>query len=361
MKLKYGMNPYQKDASLVANDHLQLLNGSPSFINVLDALNSWQLVNEVRDFDESIAAASFKHVTPSGVAIAKDLSELEKKAYFVRDSFEISPVASAYIRARGTDRLASFGDFIAVNARVDLSASKVIRSEVSDGIIAPGFEADAFEILRKKKSGSFLIFEIDPDYVPPRQETRDVFGFRLVQNRNDFVINETNVPLRIVTRNVNLPKSVVTDLYIGMITLKYTQSNSICVIKDGQVVGVGSGQQSRILCTELTLSKAKRWAQKLIIDYSRIEFPDGSTRADKDQIVEEARQTQYSCKNERLENVSMCSDGYFPRTDNIELAANEGVRYIAAPMGSMRDDEIIDKCDEKGIVFCDTRLRLFHH
>jgi AICAR transformylase/IMP cyclohydrolase PurH len=363
MKLKYGMNPYQTHATVEDSKHLRLLNGTPSVINVLDALNSWQLVKEILEYNGSVAAASFKHVTPSGVAIASELPKNERAAYLINPKADISPIASAYIRARGSDRLASFGDFIAINSEVDISAARIIRSEVSNGIIAPGFDGQALEILRKKKGGNYVIFEIDSDYSPPRQESRDVFGLRINQDRNDLVIKAEHVSASIVTENRVLSTSSIDNLCIGMITLKYTQSNSICVVKNGHVVGIGSGQQSRILCTELALSKAKRWHQKLMLDYDSIDFPEQSNRTEKDQIIEKIRKdAEESLKtSQKLDELSLCSDGYFPQTDNIDLAANEGGKYIASPMGSIRDGDIIRKCNEKNIVFCDTGVRLFHH
>jgi phosphoribosylaminoimidazolecarboxamide formyltransferase / IMP cyclohydrolase len=363
MKLKYGMNPYQKNACLVDIPQFRVINGNPSLINILDALNSWQLVKEIYQYNGSTAAASFKHVTPSGVALAADLSEREKQAYLIGAHREISPTASAYIRARGSDRLASFGDFIAINAKVDGPAAKIIRSEVSDGIIAPAFTADALEILRGKQSGNYVIFEIDFDYEPPLHESREVFGVKIIQDRNDVKITGERLTSSIVTENRTLPQNIVDDLCIGMITLKYTQSNSICLIKEGQVIGIGSGQQSRILCTELAVSKANRWFQKLLLDYTSLEFPAKSTRTEKDQIIDEARKEAHTevDPEKMLREVSMCSDGYFPQIDNIELAAENGVKYIASPMGSIRDTQIIRTCNERHLVFCDTGIRLFHH
>ena len=363
MILKYGMNPYQKYAELKENAHFRLINGSPSVINIMDALNSWQLVKEIKEYNGSVAAASFKHVTPSGVAVAAELSEKERTAYMVSMDAELSPGAMAYLRARSSDRLASFGDFIALNCIVDKSAAKVIAAEVSDGLVAPGFEDEALEILKKKKKGAYVIFQIDPDYGPPRRETKTIFGFEIIQDRNELKITPEHITSNIVSKEKTLEKKTIDDLCLGMIALKYTQSNSICAVKNGQVIGIGSGQQSRILCTELALSKAKRWYEKLMLDYVKIDFPPKSKRTDKDQIIDKAyHQALASGKGAGKQcGLCLCSDGFFPQPDNIEAAALEGVKYIASPMGSIRDRDIIDACDANSMVFCNTGVRLFHH
>jgi len=301
MILKYGMNPNQEYAEFEDNDNLQVLNGNPSYINFLDALNSWQLVKELREATKAPAATSFKHVTPSGAAIAKPFERNELQSY-IQKSDARSGLTAAYLKARGSDRLASFGDFIALSDKVDIETAKQIRSEVSDGIIAPKYESEALEILKKKKKGSYPIFQINADYEPEAIETRQVFGFSLKQSRNDLRINP-DVLGNIRTEETTLPDSVVENLLVGLITLKFTQSNSITIARNGHVIGIGSGQQSRILC----------------------------------------------------------SDGFFPQIDNIQLAHRYGVRYIAAPMGSIMDDEILRVCGDLGITFIDIGIRLFHH
>lgn len=361
MQLKYGMNPNQKNAELIdPNGALTLVNGRPSMINVLDALNSWQLVRELRDAFGVPAAASFKHVTPSGVALAKELSEQEKKAYLITK--ETTPLATAYIRARGVDRLASFGDFIALSETVDAATATIIKAEVSDGIIAPGFTDEAKEILSAKKKGGYVMFSIDPDFVPQGQESRTIFGITVKQDRNDLVIDESLLQ-NVVTKTNKLTDERKKDIILGMITLKYTQSNSLCMVNDGQVIGIGSGQQSRILCSGLALSKANIWYQKQKLDYSFLDQHQGLARTAKDQIIEQEREKVFgdAITLKELEGSTLISDGFFPQTDNIELAHKYGVQFIASPMGSIRDQEILETADRYGITFVNPSVRLFHH
>ncbi len=361
MKLKYGMNPYQDWAEVDdPKNALQLVNGSPSVINVLDGLNAWQLVREASQVLGREAAASFKHVTPSGVALSAGLSEQEKRAYLIHS--DVSPLASAYIRARAADRLASFGDFIALSHTVDKETALVIKSEVSDGIIAPGYSPEALEILRAKKQGKYVMFQIDPDFIPPDTESREVFGITIKQKRNNLAINK-NLLEKIVTRTNKLDDKVRADLLLGMITLKYTQSNSLCVVQGGQVMGIGSGQQSRILCSGLALSKANIWYQKLQLNYNFLDQHSGLKRTDLDQLIEQQRESQFGDKImlSQLGGSCLVSDGFFPQTDNIKLAHDYGIKFIASPMGSIRDQEIIAAADQYGITFVDSGVRLFHH
>ncbi|MDA3928132.1 MAG: 5-aminoimidazole-4-carboxamide ribonucleotide transformylase [Prolixibacteraceae bacterium] len=361
MQLKYGMNPNQDFAEVIdPSNSFQVLNGKPSVINVLDALNSWQLVKEAKACLDQPAATSFKHVTPSGVAVGTELTEKEKTAYLVK--IDPSPLANAYIKSRGVDRLASFGDFIALSDEVDVETAKIIRSEVSDGVIAPSFSDEALEILKSKKKGGYVIFQIDPDYVPEEMESRQVFGITVRQKRNNLNITKeflTNV----VTKTNKLTDAIVNDLLLGMITLKYTNSNSLCTVYNGQVIGIGSGQQSRILCSGLALGKANVWCQKQKLDYSFLAENTGMKRTETDQFIELQREKQLGDEIvlNQLEGVCLVSDGFFPQTDNIELAHKYGVKFIASPMGSIRDQEIIDACDKYGITFINTGVRLFHH
>ena len=362
MLLKYGMNPNQKFAEIEDNDNLRILNGSPSYINLLDALNSWQLVKELNAATALPAAASFKHVTPSGAAIAKPFEANEVQSYS-RKSSGSSGLSAAYLKARGSDRLASFGDFIALSDEVDLETAKLIRSEVSDGIIAPGYSADALQILKAKKKGLYPIFQINGAYVPEPIEMRQVFGLTLKQDRNEVRIDPTLLQ-NIRTEHTEISAKVTESLLVGLITLKYTQSNSIVVTRNGHAIGIGSGQQSRILCAELALSKANRWYQKTKLDYSTIEYPDQRlSKTERDILHDELRQELYqdSVMLNELDDLCLCSDGFFPQTDNIHLAHKYGVRYIAAPMGSIKDDDILGVCNDLGITFIETGIRLFHH
>jgi phosphoribosylaminoimidazolecarboxamide formyltransferase/IMP cyclohydrolase len=361
MKLKYGMNPYQDYAEVIdPNNALELKNGNPSVINVLDALNSWQLVKETSQALNRETATSFKHVTPSGVAIAKELNETEQQAYLIKQ--ELSPLASAYARARGTDRLASFGDFIALSHPVDKATALLIKSEVADGIVAPGYSPEALEILSAKKKGGFVVFQIDANYQPEEIESREVFGITVKQKRNNLHVSD-NLFSKVVTLNNEITPQILSDLKLGCITLKYTQSNSICVVNNGHVIGIGSGQQSRILCSGLALGKANIWYQKSQLDYSFLKEHADLKRTELDQLIEQKRQDTFDNQVilNRLPNSCMLSDGFFPQKDNIELAHQYGIKFIATPMGSIRDKEIIATADKLGITLIDTGVRLFHH
>lgn len=361
MKLRYGMNPYQDYAEVIdRHNAIELKNGNPSLINILDALNSWQLVRQTSRTLIKEVSASFKHVTPSGVATSKVLDEKEKQAYLIRQ--ELSDLASSYARARGTDRLASFGDFIAVSHPVDKQTALLIKSEVSDGIIAPGYSKEALEILRIKKKGNFVVFRIDNNYEPEEIESRDVYGITIKQKRNNLHASD-DLFSKVLASNAEVTPQVLIDLKLGLITLKYTQSNSICIVYNGQVIGVGSGQQSRILCSNLALSKANAWYQKMQLDYSFLSNYAGLTRTELDQTIEQKRQETYSDKIllNKAQNTCMLSDGFFPQKDNIELASRYGIKFIAAPMGSIRDKEIIETASKLGITLIDIGVRLFHH
>ncbi len=361
MKLKYGMNPYQDYAEVIdPKGALTLKNGNPSVINVLDALNSWQLVKEASQALNRKAATSFKHVTPSGVAIARGLKKTEKQAYLI--NHELSPLASAYAQARGTDRLASFGDFIALSHPIDKATALLIKSEVCDGIVAPGYEPEALEILAAKKKGGFVVFEIDAAYEPAEIESREVFGITVKQKRNNLHVSNEMFS-KVVTSNKKVPAKILNDLKLGFITLKYTMSNSICVVNNGHVIGIGSGQQSRILCSGLALGKANIWYQKSQLDYSFLKEHADMKRTDLDQLIEQKREEAFGNQImlNQLPDSCLLSDGFFPQKDNIELAHKYGVKYIATPMGSIRDQEIIDTCDKLGITLINTGVRLFHH
>lgn len=355
------MNPNQDFAEVIdPSNSFQVLNGKPSVINVLDALNSWQLVKEASECLGRPTATSFKHVTPSGVSVATDLTPKELDAYLVK--IEPSPLATAYIRSRGVDRLASFGDFIALSDVVDVETAKIIKSEVSDGVIAPGFSPEALEMLKAKKKGGYVIFQIDPAYIPAEIESRDVFGITIRQKRNNLKITKDFLK-NVVTKTNQLTDKIMDDLLLGMITLKYTQSNSLCTVYNGQVIGIGSGQQSRILCSGLALGKANVWCQKQQLDYSFLNDGAGTSRTETDQIIELQREKQLGDKIvlNQLDGVCLISDGFFPQTDNIELAHKYGIKFIASPMGSIRDQEIIETADKYGITFINTGVRLFHH
>lgn len=361
MKLKYGMNPNQDFAEVIDKaGAVTLLNGNPSVINMLDALNSWQLVKEASSCLGIETAASFKHVTPSGVAAAKDLTDTEINAYLLKNTG--SALSSAYSRARGADRLASFGDFIALSHEVDKETAALVRSEVSDGIIAPSYSEEALEILCTKKKGGYVVFQIDPSYIPEEIESRDVFGITIKQKRNNIIISD-DLLQNVVTKTNNLTDQIISDMMLGMISLKYTQSNSICLVNNGQLIGIGSGQQSRILCSGLAVSKANIWYQKQNLDYSFLEKSAGMKRTERDQLIEKERSRVFGDKNllKDLPGTCLLSDGFFPQVDNIELAHEYGIKFIASPMGSIRDSEIIETADKYGITFVNTGIRLFHH
>lgn len=387
-ELKYGCNPNQKPASVYAENGLPFTvrNGRAGYINLLDALNAWQLVRELRSATGVPAAASFKHVSPAGAAIGLPLSETLKRMYFVDAETELSPIACAYVRARGADRMSSFGDFVAVSDRVDLSLAKMLQHEVSDGIIAPGYDDDAFEILSKKRKGAYTIIEMDENYRPAATETRTVYGVTFEQGRNDSVIGEESLT-NIVTQNKELTESAKRDLLIALITLKYTQSNSVCYAEDGQTIGVGAGQQSRIHCTRLAGGKADLWHLRAHPDVLNLPFRTDVARPNRDNAIdlylnedecgdvlddgkwqalftERPEPLTKEKKQLWLQNyreTALASDAFFPFSDNIERAFRSGVRYIAQPGGSVRDGEVIDSCNKHGITMVFTGQRLFHH
>jgi len=364
MKLKYGMNPHQGFAEIELNENLKVLNGTPSFINFLDALNAWQLVFELETATNKVAAASFKHVSPSGASMASSFLANEKESYNHSKIIETEQTVS-YLKARGSDRLASFGDFIALSSVVESELARLIKTEVSDGIIAPGYSDDALEILKEKKKGNYCILEINKEYKPRKIEQRDLFGFSLRQDRNDLMIERDHLKKIRTSQGNELNQNVLESLLAGLITLKYTQSNSINVIYNGHVIGVGAGQQSRILCSELALTKANKWYQKTKLNYNEIDYPTHRklTKTIKDQIHDSLRDKLFNSKpllNE-LDGLCLCSDAYFPQIDNIELANKFGIKFIAAPMGSIQDAEVIKKCNEFGITFVEIDFRLFHH
>lgn len=384
--LKYGNNPHQNPARIYAksgNLPLEVLNGAPGYINLLDALNSWQLVKELKITLNLPAAASFKHVSPAGAAVGLPLSDSLRKAYFV-DDMKLSPLAEAYARARGADRVSSFGDWIAVSDRVDLATANLISRDVSDGIIAPDYEPDALEVLLKKKKGKFTVIKIDPQYQAGEMETKEVFGISFEQRRNDIIPNVAMLQ-KIVTVNQELPDAAVRDLLISMITLKYTQSNSVCFVYDGQVIGCGAGQQSRIHCTRLAGEKADLWFLRQHPATLSLKFKPGVTRTEKDIAIDQFLREDTSVEEMQnwpelfetiptrltmaekkdwlkdLQGVSLGSDAFFPQRDNIDRAAKSGVKYIVQPGGSMRDDNVIAACNEYGMMMAFSEFRLFHH
>lgn len=390
-ELKYGCNPNQKPSKIFMKDGselpIEILSGKPGYINFLDAFNSWQLVKEIKAALGAPAAASFKHVSPTSAAIGTPLPEKLKRACFVDDveGLDDSPLACAYARARGTDRLSSFGDWIALSDICDVTTAKLIKREVSDGIIAPGYDDEALKILKEKKKGNYNIVKIDLDYVPNPIENKDVYGITFEQGRNNFKIDEALLS-NIVTQNKNLPDSAKKDLIIALITLKYTQSNSVCYAVDGQAIGVGAGQQSRIHCTRLAGSKADIWHLRQSDKVLSLPFLPTVKRPDRDNVIDiyisdddedvladgiwqkffsekpepftKAEQKEYLAG---ISGVSVGSDAFFPFDDNIERASRSGVSYVAQPGGSIRDDIVIDTCNKKGMVMAFTGMRLFHH
>lgn len=390
-ELKYGCNPNQKPAKIYMENGsdlpIEILNGKPGYINFLDALNSWQLVKEIKDNLHMAAATSFKHVSPTSAAVGIKMSDNLKKACFVDDieGLDESPLATAYARARGTDRMSSFGDWIALSDVCDVTTAKLIAREVSDGIIAPGYEPEALAILKGKRKGGYNIVKIDESYVPDTVEEKQVFGITFRQGRNNFKIDKELLE-NIVTENKELPEEAKRDLVIALITLKYTQSNSVCFVKDGQAIGVGAGQQSRIHCTRLAGNKADIWHLRQHEKVLNLPFLDSVRRPDRDNAIDvyisdESEdvladgiwQTLFSEKPEEftkeekkaylagISGVSLGSDAFFPFGDNIERAARSGVTYIAEPGGSIRDDNVIDACNRHGMVMAFTGMRLFHH
>ena len=390
-ELKYGCNPNQKPAKIFMHDGsdlpIEILCGRPGYINFLDAFNSWQLVKELKEATGLPCAASFKHVSPTSAACGLPLSDKYKKAAFVDDieGLDDSPIACAYARARGTDRMSSFGDWIALSEACDVTTARIIKREVSDGIIAPGYEPEALEILRSKRNGNYNIVKIDPDYIPAESEHKQVFGITFEQGRNNFKIDSALLD-NIVTANKNLPESARRDLIVSLITLKYTQSNSVCYAFDGQAIGVGAGQQSRIHCTRLAGNKADTWFLRQSDKVLNLPFKPELGRADRDNVID-----GYINKNEEdvcadgvwqryfteqpqpltaeearayldtISGVSVGSDAFFPFFDNIERAFRSGVSYVAEPGGSIRDDLVIDCCDRHNMVMAFTGMRLFHH
>ncbi len=389
MELKYGCNPNQKPARVYMEDGRDLpvtvINGRPGYINLLDALNGWQLVTELKRATGKPAAASFKHVSPAGAAIGLPLSDTEARIYWVADMGELSPMASAYARARGADRMSSFGDFISLSDTCDACTARLIQREVSDGVIAPAYDADALEILKAKKKGNYCILQMDPAYEPAPVEHKQVFGVTFEQGRNNVVI-DAQMFQNIVTKNKDLPKGAVDDMAIAMITLKYTQSNSVCYVKGGQAIGIGAGQQSRIHCTRLAGQKADNWWLRQSPKVLNLPFRDDVKRVDKDNAIdlyigdeyedlleEGSWQRVFTQKPEvftreekkawlaQNTDVVLGSDAFFPFGDNIERAYKSGVKYVAEPGGSVRDDNVIEAADRHDMVMCFTGLRLFHH
>ncbi|CAI2165656.1 6376_t:CDS:10 [Funneliformis geosporum] len=388
LTLRYGTNPHQKPAQVFVKDGqlpIKVLSGSLGYINLLDALNGWPLVKELKAALKLPAAASFKHVSPAGAAVGIPLSDIEKKVYFVNDLKELSPLANAYARARGADRMSSFGDWIALSDTVDVPTAKIISREVSDGIIAPSYEAEALEILKKKKGGKYTVVQIDSNYEPPEFETRQVYGLNLKQKRNKVQI-DAKLFENVTTKNQNLPESAITDLLVATIALKYTQSNSVCYAKNGMVIGLGAGQQSRIHCTRLAGDKADNWWLRHHPKVVGFDFKKESKRADKSNAIDlyildkigeglerASWESQFNTvpepltKEERvshlasLSGVALSSDAFFPFSDNIHRAHQSGVSYIAAPNGSVQDEEVVKAADEHGMVLAHTNLRLFHH
>ena len=389
LELKYGCNPNQKPSRIYMEEGelpIKVLNGKPGYINFLDAFNGWQLVKELKKATGLPAATSFKHVSPAGAAVGLPMSDVEKKIYWVDDmDMEFTPLANAYARARGADRMSSFGDFISLSDVCDVATAKIIKREVSDGVIAPGYEPEALEILKAKKKGNYNVIEIDENYVPKELERKEVFGITFEQGRNELK-NHENFFSDIVTENKEIPESAKIDLAISMITLKYTQSNSVCYAKGGQAIGIGAGQQSRIHCTRLAGSKADNWWLRQSPQVLGLQFVDGIGRADRDNsidlyigedymdvLADGAWEKIFKVKPEvftreekrawldKMEDVALGSDAFFPFGDNIERAHKSGVKYVAEPGGSIRDDNVIETCNKYGMAMAFTGIRLFHH
>ncbi len=389
LELKYGCNPNQKPSKIYMEEGelpIKVLSGRPGYINFLDAFNGWQLVSELKKATGLPAATSFKHVSPAGAAVGMPLSDVERKIYWVDDmDIEFTPLANAYARARGADRMSSFGDFIALSDVCDVATAKIIKREVSDGVIAPGFEPEALEILKEKKKGNYNVIEIDPNYVPNPIERKQVFGITFEQGRNELNIDEHFFD-NIVTDNKEIPESAKRDLAISMITLKYTQSNSVCYVKDGQAIGIGAGQQSRIHCTRLAGQKADNWWLRQCPKVLDLPFLDKIKRADRDNAIDlyigedymdvladgawenifKTKPEVFTAEEKRAwldknTNVALGSDAFFPFGDNIERAHRSGVTYVAEPGGSIRDDNVIATCNKYGMAMAFTGIRLFHH
>lgn len=389
MQLKYGCNPNQKPSRVYMADGsdlpIEVLCGKPGYINLLDALNGWQLVKELKAATGVCAATSFKHVSPAGAAIGRPLSDDLKKIYWVDDLGELSPLASAYARARGADRMSSYGDFIALSDKVDVCTAKMIQREVSDGVIAPDYDPEALEILKSKRKGTYCILKMDENYKPAPIETKQVYGVSFEQGRNELAINK-ELLANVVTENKDIPADKLDDLLISLITLKYTQSNSVCYVKDGQAIGIGAGQQSRIHCTRLAGQKADNWWLRQSPKVMGLQFVDGIRRADRDNAIDvyigdeyedvlregewqrifKVKPDVFTREEKRAwldKNTDVClgSDAFFPFGDNIERAKKSGVAYIAEPGGSIRDDNVIETCNKYNIAMAFTGIRLFHH
>ena len=388
LELKYGCNPNQKPSRIFVDEGelpIEVLNGKPGYINFLDAFNGWQLVKELKEATGMPAATSFKHVSPAGAAVGLPLSDVEQKIYWVEDLGELSPLACAYARARGADRMSSFGDFIALSDVCDVDTASVIKREVSDGVIAPGYEPEALEILRSKKKGNYNVIKIDPGFRPDPVERKQVFGITFEQGRNEMPIDEKFLG-DIVTENKDIPEEAKRDLIIALITLKYTQSNSVCYVKGGQAIGIGAGQQSRIHCTRLAGQKADNWLLRQCPKVLELPFRDDVGRPDRDNAIDVYMSDDYMdvladgqweriftekpeplTREEKrawldqMDGVSLGSDAFFPFSDNVQRAYRSGVKYIAQPGGSIRDDIVIDACNEYGITMFFSGMRLFHH
>ncbi|MFQ7111444.1 MAG: phosphoribosylaminoimidazolecarboxamide formyltransferase [Anaerovoracaceae bacterium] len=388
LELKYGCNPNQKPSRIYVEKGelpIEVLNGKPGYINFMDAFNGWQLVNELKEATGLPAATSFKHVSPAGAAVGLPLSEVERKIYWVDDLGELSPLACAYARARGADRMSSFGDFISLSDVCDVDTANMIKREVSDGIIAPGYEPEALEILKSKKKGNYNVIKIDPDYTPDPVERRQIFGVTFEQGRNEMPIDDAFLG-EIVTENKEITEDAKRDLKIALITLKYTQSNSVCYVKGGQAIGIGAGQQSRIHCTRLAGQKADNWLLRQCPKVLELPFKDDAKRPDRDNAIDVYMSEDYmdvlaegQWQNffterpepltreekrawlDKMEGVALGSDAFFPFSDNVQRAYRSGVKYIAQPGGSIRDDVVIDACNEYGMVMYFSGMRLFHH
>ena len=388
LELKYGCNPNQKPSRIYMNEGelpITVLNGKPGYINFLDAFNGWQLVSELKKATGLPAATSFKHVSPAGAAVGLPMDDVLKKIYWVDDLGELSPLACAYARARGADRMSSFGDFISLSDVCDVSTAKIIKREVSDGVIAPGYEPEALEILKAKKKGNYNIIQIDPHYIPAPIEHKEVFGITFEQGRNELKVDD-ELLANVVTENKEIPELAKIDLIISLITLKYTQSNSVCFAKGGQAIGIGAGQQSRIHCTRLAGSKADNWYLRQCPKVLNLEFVDKIGRADRDNAIDlyigedymdvladgawekifKVKPEVFTREEKRawldgMQDVALGSDAFFPFGDNIERAHKSGVRYVAQPGGSIRDDNVIETCNKYGMAMAFTGIRLFHH
>ena len=389
LQLKYGCNPNQKPSKVYMQDGserpITVLNGKPGYINLLDGLNGWQLVKELKQATGLAAATSFKHVSPAGAAVGLEMDDVLKKIYWVDDLGDLSPLACAYARARGADRMSSFGDFISLSDPCDVDTARLIKREVSDGVIAPGYSPEALEILKQKKNGNYCVLQIDENYIPDPIEHKQVFGITFEQGRNNLVINKELLN-EVVTENKDIPDSAKIDLMIALITLKYTQSNSVCFAKGGQAIGIGAGQQSRVHCTRLAGQKADNWFLRQCPKVLNLPFKENIRRADRDNAIDLYIGEEYMdvladgawekvftekpevfTKEEKrawldqMQDVALGSDAFFPFGDNIERAHKSGVKYIAQPGGSVRDDNVIDVCNKYGMAMAFTKIRLFHH